>query len=189
MTSVGIMECKKALIEAESDLDKAADILRRKGIAKAGKRAARDTAEGVIESYIHPPGKIGVLVELNCETDFAARNEMFLELARDLTMHVAAAAPQWLAREDVPEEVIANEKEIYCAQAKEQGKPDKILERIAEGKLEKFYRDGCLMEQAFVKDPDLTITDLIKEKIAVIGENISVGRFTRFQIGEKTTED
>lgn len=183
-TGLGMMDCKKALQESGGDIEKAVDYLRKKGALKAAKREGRATMEGRIGSYIHSNGKIGVLVELNCESDFVARTDQFAELAKDLCMQVAASVPRWISPEDVPEDVLAKEKEIYMSQAKEQGKPDKILEKIAEGKLKKFYTDVCLLEQPFVKDTDKSVGQLIQEKIAQLGENITVGRFIRFQLGE-----
>jgi elongation factor Ts len=183
-TGLGMMDCKNALVETDGDLEKAVEYLRKKGALKAAKREGRATSEGRIGSYIHMNGKIGVLLELNCESDFVAKTDQFAEIVKDLCMHVAASSPQWIAPEDVPEEVIAKEKEIYMVQAKEAGKPEKILEKIAEGKLTKFYEDNCLLDQKFVKDTDKTVRDMIKEKIAQLGENITVGRFTRFQLGQ-----
>ncbi|AFM26615.1 translation elongation factor Ts [Desulfomonile tiedjei] len=183
-TGLGMMDCKKALSETAGDLDAAVDYLRKKGALKAAKREGRATSEGRIGSYIHMNGKIGVLVELNCESDFVAKTDQYAELVKDLCMHVAASSPRWISSEDVPEEVLAKEKEIYMTQAKEAGKPDKMLEKIAEGKLNKFFSEVCLLNQPFVKDPDKTVDQLIKEKIGQLGENITVGRFVRFQLGE-----
>ncbi|MFZ5866807.1 MAG: translation elongation factor Ts [Thermodesulfobacteriota bacterium] len=183
-TGLGMMDCKKALTEAQGDMEKAVDILRKSGALKAAKRGGRATSEGRIASYIHMTGKIGVLLELNCESDFVAKTEDFAELAKDLCMQVAAAAPLWVSAEDVPGDVIAKEKEIYMSQAQQAGKPEKMLEKIAEGKLKKFYSDVCLLNQAFVKDTDKTIEQVIQEKIGKLGENITVGRFARFQVGQ-----
>jgi elongation factor Ts len=183
-TGLGMMDCKNALTESDGDMEKAIDYLRTKGALKAAKREGRATTEGRIGSYIHLTGKLGVLVELNCESDFVAKTDQFAELLKDLCMHVAASAPQWVSPQDVPDDVIAKEKEIYMAQAKEAGKPDKILEKIAEGKLNKFYEDNCLLDQKFVKDTDKTVAEVIKEKIAQLGENMTVGRFVRFQLGQ-----
>jgi elongation factor Ts len=183
-TGLGMMDCKKALVESDGDLEKAVDLLRKKGALKAAKREGRATTEGRIGSYIHSNAKIGVLVELRCESDFVAKTDQFAELVKDLCMHVAASAPRWLAPEDVPEDVLAKEKDIYMSQAREAGKPEKMLEKIAEGKLKKFYSDTCLVEQGFVKDPDKTVATLVKEKIAQLGENITIGRFVRFHMGE-----
>ena len=182
-TGLGMMDCKKALVESKGDADKAVEYLRKKGALKAATREGRATSEGRIGSYVHMNGKIGVLVELNCESDFVAKTEQFAELVKDLCMHVAASAPRWISSDDVPEEVIAKEKEIYVSQAKEAGKPEKMLEKIADGKLKKFYSEVCLLEQSFVKDTDKSVADLIKEKIAQLGENITIGRFCRFQLG------
>ncbi len=183
-TGLGMMDCKNALVETEGDMEKAIDYLRKKGALKAAKREGRATSEGRIGSYIHMNGKIGVLLELNCESDFVAKTDQFAEVVKDLCMQIAASAPLWIAAEDVPADVIAKEKDIYMSQAKEAGKPEKILEKIAEGKLNKFYEDMCLLDQKFVKDTDKSVREMIKEKIAQLGENITVGRFTRFQLGE-----
>jgi elongation factor Ts len=183
-TGLGMMDCKQALTETNGDMEKAVEYLRKKGILKAEKRLGRATSEGRIGSYMHLGGKIGVLLELKCESDFVAKTDEFGNLVKDLCMQVAASAPLWTCPEDVPEDVIAREKDIYMTQAKGEGKPDKILEKIADGKLKKFYSDVCLMDQTFVKDQDKTITDVIKEKMAKLGENITVGRFVRFQLGE-----
>lgn len=183
-TGLGMMDCKKALSETAGDLEAAVDYLRKKGALKAAKREGRTTSEGRIGSYIHMNGKIGVLVELNCESDFVAKTEPYAELVKDLCMHVAASSPRWISSEDVPEDVLAKEKDIYMTQAKEAGKPEKMLEKIAEGKLNKFFSEVCLLNQPFVKDPDKTVDQLIKEKIGQLGENITIGRFVRFQLGE-----
>lgn len=183
-TGLGLMDCKKALVETQGDLDKAVEHLRKKGALKAAKREGRATSEGRIGSYIHMNGKIGVLLELNCESDFVAKTDQFAELVHDICMHIAASSPQWISSDNVPEEVLAKEKEIYMVQAKEAGKPDKMLEKIAEGKLRKFFSEVCLLEQPFVKDPDRTVGELIRDKIAQLGENMTVGRFTRFQLGQ-----
>jgi elongation factor Ts len=184
-TGAGIMDCKQALVENGDDINKAIDWLRQKGLAAAGKKGGRATNEGVIASYIHPGSKVGVLIEVNCETDFVARNDEFRELVKELTLQIAASKPQYVRREDVPQSVIDKEMEIYRGQAKEMGKPQPAWEKIATGKLEKFYQENCLMEQLFIKDPSLKIADLIKQKIAKIGENITVRRFTRYQLGEE----
>ncbi|MFH1116453.1 MAG: translation elongation factor Ts [Pseudomonadota bacterium] len=183
-TGLGMMDCKKALVETEGDIEKAIDFLRKKGALKAAKREGRATSEGRIGSYIHLNGKIGVLLELNCESDFVAKTDEFTDLVKDLCMQVAASSPQWVSREDVPEAVVAKEKEIYVVQAKEAGKPEKILDKIAEGKLNKFYSDVCLLEQPFIKDTDKSVEEVIKEVIAKLGENMTVGRFVRFQVGQ-----
>lgn len=182
-TGAGMMDAKTALVEAGGDVARAADILRKKGVLKAGKKSDRATLEGRIESYIHGEGRIGVLVEVNCETDFVARNEDFKTLVHDLALHIAAANPLYVSREHVPEAIIQKEKEIYTEQAASQGKAD-LAHKIVIGKLEKFYQEVCLLEQPFVKDPDITIKDLITQKIAKIGENIQVRRFTRYTLGE-----
>jgi elongation factor Ts len=184
-TGAGIMDCKQALVENGDDLAKAIDWLRQKGLAAAGKKAGRATNEGVIASYIHPGSKVGVLVEVNCETDFVARNDEFQSLVRDLTLQIAASKPVYVRREDVPQETLDKEMQIYRGQAKEMGKPQAAWEKIASGKLEKFYQDSCLLEQPFVKDPSVKIADLLNQKIAKIGENIAVRRFTRYQLGEE----
>ncbi|MDK2784245.1 MAG: elongation factor Ts [Bacillota bacterium] len=183
-TGAGMMDCKRALQETDGDMEKAIEYLREKGLAAAAKRAGRTAAEGVIEAYIHLGGKLGVLVEVNCETDFVARTPEFREFARDIAMQVAAANPQYLTREDVPAEVLNKEREILRAQALNEGKPEKVVDRIVEGRLEKFYSENCLLEQPFIKDPDKKVRDLLAEKIARIGENIVIRRFVRFQLGE-----
>ena len=183
-TGLGLMDCKKALVESEGNVEKAVEYLRKKGALKAAKREGRATSEGRIGSYIHMNGKIGVLLEVNCESDFVAKTEQFAELVHDICMHIAASSPRWISSENVPEDVLAKEKEIYMTQAKEAGKPEKMLEKIAEGKLKKFFSEVCLLEQRFVKDPDRTVGDLIKDKIAQLGENMTIGRFVRFQLGQ-----
>ncbi|NLO61990.1 MAG: translation elongation factor Ts [Clostridiaceae bacterium] len=184
MTGSGIMDCKRALIESEGDMDKAVAWLREKGIASAAKKSGRIAAEGIVDSYIHAGGRIGVLVEVNIETDFAAKNEMFRSFVHDIGMQIAAANPKWVKREDVPESEIAKEKEIIRNKALNDGKPEKILDKIIEGSLVKFFKDNCLMEQEFVKDDSKTIEVLLKEMISSIGENISIRRFTRYEMGE-----
>jgi elongation factor Ts len=185
-TGVGMMDCKKALTEAAGDLEKALDILRQKGLAMAAKKASREASEGLIGSYIHM-GKIGVLVEINCETDFVAKTDDYKELVKDVAMHIAAANPSYVKREDIPSDVIEREKNIYASQV--ENKPPQVVEKIIEGKLEKFYSDACLMDQVFVKDPEgkKKIKDLIVEKVAKLGENIMIKRFARFQLGEKVS--
>jgi len=183
-TGAGIMDCKKALNETEGDLGKAVDYLRQKGLAAASKKAGRVASEGVVGSYIHGGGKIGVLVEVNCETDFVARNEDFQALVRDIAMHIAAANPLYVSREEISAELVEKEKEIFKAQALESGKPEKIVEKIVEGRVDKFCAEISLMEQSFVKNPDVTVEHLIKEAIAKIGEKISIRRFSRFHVGE-----
>ncbi len=183
-TGSGIMDCKRVLAEAEGDLDKAVELLRKKGLAKAAKRAGRSTSEGIIYSYIHTGAKLGVLVEINCESDFVAKTDDFAEFAKNIAMHIAAAAPAGLSPEDVDPAVVEKEREIYKAQMLEEGKPENIIDKIVDGKVEKFYKESCLMSQQYVKDPQVTITDLLKETIGKIGENIQIKRFARFQIGE-----
>jgi len=182
-TNAGIMDCKEALQEADGDLEKAVDYLRKKGLATALKRAGRETSEGVINAYIHAGGRIGVLVEVNCETDFVAKTDEFRDLVKNLAMHVAATKPLGIGREDIPEEILRREEEIYRAQAREMGKPEKILDKIVQGKMEKFYKESCLLEQQYVKDTDLTVQDLIHDMVAKTGESIAVRRFTRYQLG------
>ena len=183
-TGAGMMECKKALSEACGDTDKAMTILRERGLAAAESRAGRDTREGIVGQYIHAGGKLGVLVEVNCETDFVARTEEFQELVRDLAMQIAATNPSYVRREDVTQQQLEKEREIYRNQALADGKPENVVERIVEGKLNKYYSEVCLYEQPFVKDADMTVEDLIKSKIATIKENISARRFARFKVGE-----
>jgi elongation factor Ts len=184
-TGAGIMDCKQALVENSDDLAKAVDWLRQKGLASAGKKAGRATDQGVIASYIHHGSKVGVLIEVNCETDFVARNDEFQSLVRDLTLQIAASKPVYVRREDVPQEIVDKEMQIYRGQAKEMGKPQAAWEKIAAGKLEKFYQEKCLLEQPFVKDPSVKIADLLTQKIAKIGENIVVRRFIRYELGEE----
>jgi elongation factor Ts len=183
-TGVGMMDCKKALAESDGDMEKAVEFLRKKGLATAQKRAGRATSEGIVQAYIHMGGKIGVLVEVNCESDFVAKNEDFQAFAKNIAMHIAATNPVGIAPEDVPAAVVEKEMEIYRGQAREMGKPEKMLEKIAEGKMAKFFKDNCLLNQPYVRDPNLTITDVLNETIAKIGENISIRRFARFQIGD-----
>ncbi len=181
----GIMDCKIALTEAQGDFDEAIKILRKKGMATADKKASRATNEGMIDYYIHPGAKVGVLLEVNCETDFVARNEDFKAFVHDVAMHIAAASPAWVSREDIPEEAKAAEIEIYSAQAKSSGKPEAVIQKIAEGKLNKWFSDVVLLEQPFVKEPDKTIDDLRRELIGKIGENIEIRRFARFRVGDE----
>jgi elongation factor Ts len=183
-TGSGIMDCKRVLADAEGNIEEAIVLLRKKGLAKAAKRAGRSTSEGVIYSYIHTGAKLGVLLEVNCESDFVAKTDDFQAFAKNIAMHVAAANPAGLNPEDVDPKIIEKEKEIFRAQMLEEGKPENIIDKIVEGKVEKFYKDVCLMSQAYVKDPQKTITDVLKETIAKIGENIQIKRFARFQIGE-----
>ncbi|CAH8770031.1 translation elongation factor Ts [Paenibacillus dendritiformis] len=183
-TGAGMLDCKKALEEANGDLEKAAELLREKGLAAAAKKAGRVATEGVVESYIHAGGRIGVLVEINCETDFVAKTDQFKEFARDIAMQIAAASPKFVRREEVPQEEIEKEKEILKAQALNEGKPEKIIEKMVEGRINKYFEEFCLLEQSFIKDPDKTIETLLNEKIAAIGENISIRRFVRYELGE-----
>jgi len=184
-TGAGIMDCKQALLEAGGDIQKAQDILREKGSAQLVKRSARDTREGLIYSYIHSGNKLGVLLEVNCETDFVARTSEFSQLAKELTMQIAAMDPLWIKPEDVPKGVIEKEKEIYKKQAQESGKPEKVVEKIVQGRLEKYFSEVCLLEQPYIKDPKIKVKDLLAELVAKLGENIRVGRFTRFRVGEE----
>lgn len=183
-TGAGMMDCKKALSATDGDLEKAIDFLREKGLAAAAKKAGRVAAEGLVEAYIHGGGRIGVLVEVNCETDFVAKTDAFKELVKDIAMHIAATNPSYLKREEVPTAEIEHEQAVLAEQARNEGKPEKIIEKMVAGRIEKYYKEVCLMEQPFVKDPDKTISDLITESIAKIGENISIRRFTRYQLGE-----
>ena len=183
-TGAGIMDCKEALTECEGDLEKAVDFLRKKGLATAAKRAGRVLSEGVVQSYIHMDGKLGVMVEVNCETDFVAKNEDFKAFAKNIAMHIAATNPVAIKPEDVPEAILAREKEIYRAQVLEMGKPEHIADKIVDGKMQKFFKESCLLNQDYVRDPDITVSDVLNELIAKIGENITVRRFVRFKIGE-----
>lgn len=184
-TGAGVMDCKEALQEMGGDLEKAIDYLRKKGLSSAARKSGRTTSEGLVGSYIHAGGRIGVLIEVNCETDFVARTEDFNQLVKDLTMQVAAANPLYVTREEVLPEVIQREKEIYSAQARDTGKPEKVIDRIVSGKLDKFFSEVCLLEQPFVKDPDIPVELRIKQAIAKLGENITVRRFIRYQVGEE----
>ena len=183
-TGAGMMDCKSALTEVGGDMEKAIEFLRKKGLATAQKRAGRAMTEGIIQSYIHMNAKLGVLVEVNCETDFVAKNDEFQGFAKNIAMHIAASNPLGITPEDIPQEVIEKEKEIYRAQALDLGKPENVLDKIVDGKLKKFYQDNCLMNQPYVRNPDISIADLLNELIAKIGENISIKRFVRYQIGE-----
>ena len=183
-TGAGIMDCKEALSECNGDISKAVDFLRKKGLATAAKRAGRATTEGIIESYIHMDSKLGVLVEINCETDFVAKNDDFKEFAKNIAMHITATNPVSIRPEDVPKELIDKEKEIYRAQVLEMGKPEQIADKIVDGKMKKYFSESCLMNQAYVRDPNITIEDLLNEMVAKIGENITIKRFARFKIGE-----
>ena len=178
-----MMDCKKALAEADGHLENAETILRKKGILKAGSKADRATKEGIVASYIHMQGRVGVLIEVNCETDFVAKNDIFRDFVKDITLHIAAASPQYLSREDVPAAVIAKEREIGAEQVKD--KPANVIEKIVDGKIEKIYATLCLLEQAYIKNPDQSITDFVKSKIAELGENIQIRRFVRYAVGEE----
>jgi len=183
-TGAGMMDCKKALAETNGDMEKAIEYLREKGLAAAAKKAGRIAAEGIVTAYIHGAGRVGVLLEVNCETDFVAKTEEFQAFTKDIAMQIAAARPEYVRREDVPEEVIAKEREILKAQAINEGKPANIAEKMVEGRIEKFFKENCLLEQPYVKNPDQTIQQYLNEKIAKIGENISIRRFTRYEMGE-----
>lgn len=183
-TGAGMMDCKKALTETNGNMDKAIEYLREKGLAAAAKKAGRIAAEGLVDSYIHGNGRIGVLVEVNIETDFAAANEEFKAFVKDIAMQIAAAKPEYVRKEEVPADILEKEKEILKAQARNEGKPEKIIEKMVEGRIEKYYKEVCLMEQGWIKDPDKTIKQLMTEKIAAIGENINIRRFVRFERGE-----
>ena len=185
MSGAGMMDCKKALTEASGDLEKAIDILRKTGMAKARKKSGRSAKEGIILPYIHPGAKLGVLLEINCETDFVANTDDFKNMSKDIAMHIAASAPMSVSREEIPQETLEREKEIYADQARQSGKPENIIEKMTEGRLNKFYQENVLLEQTFVKDPDKTVADLITETVAKLGENILISRFSRFQLGEK----
>ncbi len=182
-TSAGMMDCKKALSETDGDMEKAVDLLRKKGLAVAAKRAGRATSEGVIETYIHAGGKLGVMVELGCETDFVAKTDAFKEFARDVAMHIAAANPLVITKEEAPEDVVAREREVYVQQAIEEGKPENIIDKIVSGRMDKFLAEISLLEQKFVKDPDHSIQDMMTDLVGKLGENISIKRFSRFQVG------
>lgn len=183
-TGVGMMDCKKALTESKGDIDQAVDYLRKKGIATAKKRGGRATSEGQVQSYIHAGGRIGVLVEVNCETDFSAKTEDYTKFVRNLAMHIAATSPLSIDREGIRSGVLEKEREIYATQARESGKPEKVIEKIVEGKMKKFFSESCLLEQQYVKNPDITIQDLLNEMMAKTGENIVINRFVRYQLGE-----
>ena len=185
ISGAGMMDCKKALTEASGDLEKAIDILRKTGMAKARKKSGRSAKEGIILPYIHPGAKLGVLLEINCETDFVANTDDFKNLSKDIAMHIAASAPMSVSREEIPQGTLEREKEIYADQARQSGKPENIIEKMTEGRLNKFYQENVLLEQTFVKDPDKTVADLITETVAKLGENILISRFSRFQLGEK----
>ncbi|MBT8491005.1 MAG: translation elongation factor Ts [Deltaproteobacteria bacterium] len=182
-TGAGIMDCKEALSECNGDISNAVDFLRKKGLATAAKRAGRATSEGIIESYIHMDSKLGVLVEINCETDFVAKNDDFKEFAKNIAMHITATNPVSIRPEDVPKETIDKEKEIYRAQVLDMGKPEQIADKIVDGKMKKYFKENCLMNQSYVRDPNITIDDLLNEMVGKIGENITIKRFARFKIG------
>lgn len=183
-TGVGMMDCKRALQDSNGDMEKAIELLRERGLASAAKKAGRIAAEGIVDSYIHGGGRIGVLVEVNCETDFVAKTDGFKTFVRDIAMHIAATNPQYVSRDQIPQEILEKEKEILRAQAINEGKPEKIADRMVAGRIEKYIKEICLMEQPFVKDPDKTVQDVLNEQIATIGENMSVRRFVRFEKGE-----
>jgi elongation factor Ts len=183
-TGAGILDCQKALQDTGNDVEKAIDLLRQKGLAAAQKKAGRETKEGIISSYIHSGAKIGVLLEVNCETDFVARNDEFQAFVKEVALQIAASHPLFIKREDIPLDLIEREKNIYLAQMKESGKPEAAWEKIIKGKLEKYYQDQCLLEQAFIKDPGISIQDLLSQKIAKLGENLTISRFTRYQLGQ-----
>ncbi len=184
-TGAGIMDCKKALLESDGDMEKAIEYLRKKGVASAQKRSGREAKEGIVDAYIHPGNRIGVLVEVNCETDFVANTEDFRQFVKNVAMQIAASSPLVVSREELPAEKIEKEREIYRQQMKESGKPDHIIDKIVEGKLEKYYQEVCLLEQSYIRDPEKTIKDLLTEVIAKIGENIVIRRFVRYQLGEE----
>jgi len=185
-TGAGIMDCKEALTASEGSMDDAVDFLRKKGLQSAAKRSARTTREGIIESYIHTGNRLGVLLEVNCETDFVARTDDFQTFVRDLAMHIAASNPLYISKDDVPEAVLEKERAILEEQAKQAGRPEQVIPKIVEGRLHKYYEEHCLLEQPFVKNPDITVDEMLKEQIAKMGENITVGRFTRFLLGESS---
>lgn len=187
-TGAGIMDCKQALKEAAGDVDKAMRILREKGLAGAQKKAGRTAADGIVDSYIHLNNRIGVLLEVNCETDFVARNEDFRAMVHDIAMHIAASKPLYVSSDEVPEGVLAEEREINRSRALKEGKPENVVDKIVEGRMKKFFEEICLLDQPFVKDPDTTVGELVKRTIAAVGENVVVRRFARFQVGEDTAE-
>ena len=188
-TGAGMMDCKRALLESDGDIENAIDYLRKSGITKAEKKGSRETKEGVIYSYIHAGGRLGVLIELNCETDFVAKTDGFKELAHNISMQIAATNPIAIDKDLVDKRVISKEKEIYTEQAKSEGKPDNIIEKMVEGRIQKFFQESCLMQQTYIKDSDKKVIDLFNETIATLGENISVNRFSRFSIGDSTPND
>ena len=188
-TGAGMMDCKNALTKSDGDLDAAVDFLRKSGVSKAEKKVTRETKEGLVYSYIHAGGRLGVMIEVNCETDFVAKTDGFIELAHNLAMQIAATNPIALNKDSVSDEIISKEKEIYTEQAKSSGKPDNIIEKMVEGRLSKFYQENCLMEQSYIKDSEKKINDLVTETIATLGENITINRFTRFAVGETDSEN
>jgi len=188
-TGAGMMDCKNALMESDGDIEKAVDFLRKAGVAKAEKKGSRDTKEGIVYSYIHAGGRLGVLIEVNCETDFVAKTDGFIDLTHNLAMQIAATNPIALDRELISESVISREKEIYVDQAKESGKPENIIEKIVDGKMSKFFQENCLMEQAYIKDSEKKVSELLTESIATLGENITISRYVRFAVGESDISD
>lgn len=187
-TGSGMMDCKRALIETEGNIESAIDYLREQGLSAAAKKAGRIAAEGIVDSYIHMGGRIGVLIEVNCETDFVAKTEQFRSFVRDMAMQVAASGPEYVVRDEVPADIISREREVYRAAALHEGKPERIVDKIVDGRLEKFFKDICLLEQPFIKDPDRSVEQVLKETIAQLGENISIRRFTRYEMGEGLTK-
>ena len=187
-TGSGMMDCKRALIETEGNIEAAIDYLREQGLSAAAKKAGRIAAEGIVDSYIHMGGRIGVLIEVNCETDFVAKTEQFRSFVRDMAMQVAASRPEYVMRDEVPADIISREREVYRAAALHEGKPERIVDKIVDGRLEKFFKDICLLEQPFIKDPDRSVEQVLKETIAQLGENISIRRFTRYEMGEGLTK-
>jgi len=183
-TGAGMMDCKKALVAVEGDIEKAIDELRTKGLAKAAKKAGRVASEGVVISYIHGGGRIGVLVEVNCETDFVGKTDQFKQLAYDIAMQIAASNPEYVSREQVPADILDREREVLKAQALEEGKPEKIIDKMVEGRIEKYYKEHCLLEQAYIKDPDKSVQEIVHESVSKIGENITIRRFARYEVGE-----
>jgi elongation factor Ts len=188
-TGAGLLDCQKALGEADGDVDKAVKLLRERGLAKAAKKATRTAADGTVGSYIHPGGKIGVLIEINCETDFVAKTDEFQKLVRDLAMQVAAAAPRYVSRDQVPAGELEAERDIYRVQAKQSGKPEKVIDRIVEGQVERFFKDVCLLEQPFIKQSDRTVEEIVQDAVVRLGENVAVRRFARFQLGETASKE
>lgn len=184
-TGAGVLDCKNVLVETKGNMEEAIKILRERGIAKAEKKSTRAAKEGLIFTYIHPPGKLGVMLEMNCETDFVARNQEFHTLCKDVAMHIAASAPSYVSRSEIPQTILDKEKEIYANMARNEGKPEKIIDKIVEGRVEKFYKDVCCLEQQFVKDPNITVDELIKQLSGKMGENILLRRFTRYSVGEE----